>query len=61
MKRRTATPVPIDLSSPEALERFRQAAEAFTKRVTRTQASARQVSIDEGIHTRSGKLTKNYR
>jgi hypothetical protein len=49
------------LSSPEALERFRQAAEAFTKRVTRTQASARQVSIDEGIHTRSGKLTKNYR
>jgi hypothetical protein len=60
VKRRTVAPVSIDFNSPEALERFREAAKAFTKRATRTRASARKVLIDEGIYTRSGKLTKHY-
>jgi hypothetical protein len=62
VKRKASTStVTIDFNSPEALERFRKAAAAFTKKATRTRAAARQVSIDEGIHTKSGKLTKNYR
>ncbi len=48
-------------NSPEALGRFRKAAAAFTARTTKTPEMARQVLTDEGIYTKSGKLTKNYR
>lgn len=43
------------------MEAFRKAAEAFTKRATRSKATAIQTLIDEGIYTKSGKLSKNYR
>lgn len=51
----------LDLASPQALKRFRLAAKAFTLKVSKSEASARKVLIDEGIYTKSGKLTKRYR
>jgi hypothetical protein len=49
-----------ELNSPEAVARFREAAKAFTARAVKSQASARRVLADEGIYTKSGKLTKRY-
>jgi hypothetical protein len=60
MKKPARNHFPSDLNSPEALALFRKAAKAFTLRATRSQAIARQVLIDEGICTESGKLTKRY-
>lgn len=42
------------------MELFRKAAKAFNLRATKSQAIARKVLIDEGICTKSGKLTKRY-
>ena len=50
----------LDLSSPQAIKRFRLAAKAFTLRAFKSQASARKILVDEGIYTKSGKLTKRY-
>lgn len=50
----------LDLNSPQAVEQFRKAAAAFTARATKSQSSARQTLIDEGIYTKAGKLTKRY-
>jgi hypothetical protein len=50
-----------DLSSPEALEGFRKAAEAFAARANRSRETARRLLISEGIYTKSGKLARNYR
>jgi hypothetical protein len=52
---------PLDLSSPEAVERFREAAAEFTRKGTRSKESAIKVLVEAGIYTKSGKLTKNYR
>jgi hypothetical protein len=49
---------PID--SPEAVERFRKAAKAFTSRAVKSREIARKVLVDEGVYTKSGKLTKRY-
>jgi hypothetical protein len=51
----------VDIGSREALDRFRKAAKAFTARATQSRETARQVLISEGIYTKSGKLSKNYR
>ena len=51
----------LDLNTPEAVERFRKAAKAFTARATKSQEIARQVLVKEGIYTKAGKLTKHYR
>lgn len=51
---------PTDLNSPQAVDWFRKAAEAFTKKATATRETARKVMVDEGIYTKSGKLSKNY-
>jgi hypothetical protein len=51
----------LDLSSLEAVERFREAAADFTKEATRSKESAIKVLVESGIYTKSGKLTKNYR
>ncbi len=51
----------LEFESPQAVERFRKAAKDFTARSTKSQAAARKVLIDEGIYTKSGKLTKQYR
>ncbi len=50
-----------DINSPDAVERFREAAQAFTKAATQSRAAAIAVLVEEGIYTKSGKLTKNYR
>ncbi len=49
-----------DVNTPEAVEVFRKAAEAFTKRATKSKESARKVLVAEGIYTKSGRLTKHY-
>jgi hypothetical protein len=59
--KRLATKIPADLSSREAVERFREAAAEFTKEATRSRESAMKVLVEAGIYTKSGKLTKNYR
>ena len=50
-----------DLDSPEAVERFRDAAADFTKKAAETKDSARKILVEEGIYSNSGKLTRNYR
>jgi len=50
----------FELTSSDAVERFRMAAKAFTTRSTKSRAAARKVLVDEGIYTKSGKLTKRY-
>jgi hypothetical protein len=50
-----------DVSSPEAVRRFREAAADFTATATRSSESAMKVLVESGIYTKSGKLTKNYR
>jgi hypothetical protein len=50
-----------ELTSSEAVERFRKAAKAFTTRAIKSRAIARKTLVDEGIYTKAGKLTKRYR
>lgn len=57
----TRSDASVDLSTPQAIERFRKAAKAFNARTTKSRASALQVLVDEGIYTKTGKLTKRYR
>ncbi|MGA6974117.1 MAG: hypothetical protein WBY93_20995, partial [Candidatus Binatus sp.] len=59
--KRAATKIPADLSSREAVKRFREAAAEFTKEGTRSKESAMKVLVESGIYTESGKLSKNYR
>ena len=49
-----------DLNSREAVDLFREAAKTFTARVTQSPEIAKQLLVSEGIHTKSGKLTKKY-
>jgi hypothetical protein len=50
-----------DISSREALDRFREAARVFTARATKSRETARATLVSEGIYTKSGRLSKNYR
>ena len=62
VKRKTSqTSGRLDPNDPQSVERFRKAAEAFTARATKSREIALQVLVKEGICTKSGKLTKNYR
>ena len=61
MKRKVLKTFPNnDITTPEAYEMFRKAAEAFTARVTKSRATALAALVKEGIYTKDGKLTKNY-
>jgi hypothetical protein len=60
MKARSRALAEPELNSPEAVERFRKAAKAFTTRAIRSKAAARKVLVGEGIYTKSGNLTKRY-
>jgi len=59
--RKSRTEFPADLTSPEAVERFREAAAEFTREATRSRKSAMDTLVNLGIYTKAGKLTKNYR
>jgi hypothetical protein len=59
--KKAAKTVPADLNSREAVERFRKAAEEFTRKGTRSKESAMKVLVESGIYTASGELSKNYR
>ncbi len=50
-----------DFGSPEAVERFREAAASLTRELTTSKGSAKRILIEEGIYSESGELTKNYR
>ena len=58
--KRVEAPI-TNLNTPEAVERFKKAADAFLKKHGRTRASARKVLIEMGIYDRSGRLAKKYR
>ena len=60
-KIKPAAKILADLSSREAVKRFRDAAAEFTKEGTRSKESAMKVLVESGIYTESGELTKNYR
>jgi hypothetical protein len=47
--KRPATKIPEDLSSGEAVKRFREAAAEFTKEGTRSKESAMKVLVDSRI------------
>jgi hypothetical protein len=50
-----------DIGSREALNRFRKAARAFTMHVTKSRATAMETLVTEGIYTKSGRVSRNYR
>ena len=45
----------------DAVESFRKAAKSFTARATTSKAAAMKVLVEEGIYTKTGRLSKNYR
>ena len=49
-----------DITTPEALEIFRKAAEAYAARTNKSRKTALAALVKEGIYTKDGKLTKNY-
>ncbi len=51
----------LDPRSPTFSRDFQKAAKAFTKRATASPEAARAVLVKEGILTKSGRLSKNYR
>jgi hypothetical protein len=53
--------VPMDLTTPEAVERFRKAAEDFTREALQSKDAALKALVDAGIYTKSGKLATKYR
>jgi hypothetical protein len=50
-----------DLTTREAVERFREAAADFTSEAVRSKESALKALVESGIYTKSGKLAKHYR
>jgi hypothetical protein len=60
-KKSRPAPVITDLSSPAALAEFRKAADAYTKKATRSKASALKALIDSGIYDKSGRLSRHFR
>jgi hypothetical protein len=50
-----------DISSPEFADWFSKAAKSFTTRATKSRKSALDTLIAEGIYTKRGSLSKNYR
>ena len=62
VKTRGAKPLrTLDLSDPKTVVWFRKAAKASTARATRSKKIALDTLIAEGIYTKSGRLSKNYR
>lgn len=47
-------------TAKDEVERFRKAAEAYSKRVLRSRETARKALVELGIYTKSGKLTRHY-
>jgi hypothetical protein len=58
---RRKTAAPLDINSPEFMKRFRAATKRFNARATKSREAALAVLVKEGICTKTGKLTKNYR
>ncbi len=56
-KRQSST----DLQSKKFVEEFRRAAKRLTDRATASPSAALELLVKEGIYTKSGRLTKNYR
>jgi hypothetical protein len=48
------------IGSPGSVERFRELASAFTKKATKSKASAIKVLTKEGLLTAKGNLSKRY-
>jgi hypothetical protein len=50
-----------DLQSKRFVEEFRKAAKRLTDRATASPSAALELLVKEGIYTKAGRLTKNYR
>jgi hypothetical protein len=61
LKTKSTATAADDLSSREAVARFREETDAFTANATRSRKSAREALISSGIYTKTGRLAKNYR
>jgi hypothetical protein len=59
-KNRAAVGKGLDLSSPATAKAFKAAANAYTKKATKTKASAIKTLRREGILTKNGRLAKPY-
>jgi hypothetical protein len=59
--KRTPRKLDLDPRSPNFARDFAIAAKAFTRKATKSPKAALAVLVSEGIVTRSGKLSKNYR
>jgi|HubBroStandDraft_5_1064220.scaffolds.fasta_scaffold793502_2 hypothetical protein len=57
---KSKTPV-IRIGEPGAVAAFRRAAEQFDRKANRSKRTAHATLVREGILTRSGNLTANYR
>jgi len=60
-----AAPIPqVDLRSPDAVEQFRRASQAISRRIHESKnprKAAREWLFEVGILTRTGRLSKHYR
>ena len=64
LKTRPAKVPPVDILAPDAVEQFRRAAAVFTANILESpdpQQAARRLMVNEGILTKSGRLTREYR
>jgi hypothetical protein len=50
-----------DLTTPEAVERFRNVVAAYVREHGRSEESARKALIDAGLYNKSGTLKKKFR
>jgi hypothetical protein len=60
-RKRTPRKLDLDPRSPNFARDFAVAARAFTRKATKSPEAALAVLVSEGIVTKSGKLSKNYR
>jgi len=59
-KRRPTVVSRFDINDPDLLSKFKKAAKRLSAVTLKSKASARAALIEDGIITKSGRLTKNY-
>jgi hypothetical protein len=51
----------MEINTRQGAEEFRKAADEFTASATKSKKAARDTLVKLGIHTKTGRLTKNYK
>jgi hypothetical protein len=60
-RKKLPPPPTTDINSPAFAAWFRLAAEEFNRKYTRSKRAALALMVKEGILTKTGRLTANYR